>query len=148
MLSCVIFSQRKEGEYNNMNENTSDLSKFGYREYGILADIFKALSERKVTPQFNAFFDDSAINIGFNSGSGCVYLTDSDYNCAMLNGDKLDLFISTSYGGYEGFLSDLVDECSDSWHNEDIEYLYSFIDYMSDEQKAKIDKIKLLNGVK
>lgn len=62
--------------------------------------------------------------VGFNQKSGNVWLEDEDYNCLMINGDRLDLFISTPYNGIEGFLDDILNEYDlDDIHVEDKEYL-------------------------
>ena len=78
--------------------------------------------------------------VGFNAHSGKVWLEDEDYNCLMVNGDKLDLYISTPYSGLEGFLADILNEYDlDDLHGEDKEYLEEAI-------IRKIWGVKLMPG--
>ncbi len=46
-----------------------------------------------------------------------------DYQTAMMNGGKLEVFHSTPYDGREGFLSDLVKDGPDTLHSGDAEYI-------------------------
>ena len=88
--------------------NTTDLSKFGYREYDMAADLLKALSEGNILDDFNG----DEIQLMFNPSSGFVFLTNSEYQVAMMNDDKLESFYSCPICGHEGFLEDME-------HNED-----------------------------
>ena len=62
------------------------------------------------------FYGDE-IRIEFNPMSGCVFLVDADYNAAMMNGDKLETWLTCPYCGHEGFKEDMDhdaenEECS------------------------------------
>ena len=55
--------------------------------------------------------------------SGNVFLTNSNCDCAMMNGETLESFYSTPYEGKEGFFSELVEEFEEM-HEEDKEYMF------------------------
>jgi hypothetical protein len=86
---------------------TTDLAEFGMRELGEAADLLKAYTYRGL----EGFYHDE-VRIMFNKNSGLVFLTNSDFQVAMLSGDKLELFYSCPQCGHEGFLEDME-------HNED-----------------------------
>ena len=92
-----------------------DLSNFGYRELGMLAELLDKYSDRPTSEKYGNF--DKLTTAGFNPNSGCVWLQDEDYHCLMLNGDTLEEFVSCSYCGAEGFTTEIeIDEdgnCSD-----------------------------------
>jgi hypothetical protein len=46
----------------------------------------------------------------FNTHSGCVFLTNSEYQVAMLNDETLESFYTDFETGEEGFLEDLSPE--------------------------------------
>ena len=90
-----------------MSENTRDLSKFGYREMDIAGDLLKAYSggSYKIWEGENNLSD--GVVVEFNPMSGNVFLVDEDCNVAMFNGsDKLEMFLSCSNCGAEGFASE------------------------------------------
>lgn len=71
-----------------------------------------------------------------NQNSGNVFFTNSEYQVAMMNGDKLESFYSTPYEGREGFADELKEDyLSDyqSWNAEDVEYIHD-LDIISDEE--------------
>ena len=97
---------------------TEDLSEFGYRE---LDEAGKLLSSIKNGLPDD--FDDAGIKIGFNKNSGYVFLTNEEYQVAMLDDKgKLYSFYSTPYEGHEGSLEELLEEYDDM-HPEDQEYI-------------------------
>lgn len=100
---------------------TTNLAEFGYRERKMAADILNAINENGLPNDF----EDDEIQIMFNKMSGNVFLTNSEYQVAMFNDDeKLELFYSTPYSGYEGFYSDLIEQYKNGdWHKEDVDYL-------------------------
>ncbi len=54
-----------------------------------------------------------------NTHSGCVFLSDEDFNVAMVNGDTLEQFHSCPECGGEGFAEDLPDnECCQQYLKE------------------------------
>tara|TARA_R100000234_G_scaffold89725_1_gene57962 strand:- start:256 stop:594 length:339 start_codon:yes stop_codon:yes gene_type:complete len=97
---------------------TEDLSEFGYIE---LEEAGKLLSAVKNgLPE--DFYNDE-IRVGFNKNSGYVFLTNSEYQVAMLDDEgKLYSFYSTPYEGREGSYEELLEEYDDM-HPEDQEYM-------------------------
>jgi hypothetical protein len=95
---------------------TEDLAKFGSREREMLRELLShSLPEG---------FQDDGVKPAMNMNSGYVFLVNSEYQCAMMNGDNLEIFHNTPYNGHEGFLSDLTSEYSpDDMHKDDVEYI-------------------------
>jgi len=90
-----------------MNEIvTVDLSRFGHRERKMAEDLLRAWREQGLPDDFD--YED--IQIMFNTHSGCVFLTNADFQVVMLNGDKLEIFYVDPETGEEGFLEDLSAE--------------------------------------
>ena len=85
-----------------MDIQTADLSGFGYREIDLAIELLKAYREQ------GAENLGDGINLNFNSSSGYVFLSDSDYNVYMMNGDSLEQWFNCSYCGQEGFKEDLL----------------------------------------
>lgn len=103
---------------------TEDLSKFGYRELDMAADLLKAYANNP--PDF--LYD--GVIPAFNMNSGYVFLVDNEYNVAMLDDDgTLYQFHSTPYNGYEGSIDDLINDYSlDDLHQDDVDYIVLYID--------------------
>lgn len=82
-------------------ENTHDLSALGHRELHELGNLIKAYAQ-----------DSDVLGDGveweFNQSSGCLFLVDSDYNVAMMNGNNLERFYNCSYCGHEGFAEEFT----------------------------------------
>lgn len=97
-----------------MDITTTDLAKFGYREKAMALSLLQAMFDQGLPNDFN----DDEVTIMMNTNSGNVFLTNSDYQVAMLNGDKLESFYNTPYEGREGFYADLMSEYKDM-HRED-----------------------------
>jgi len=96
---------------------TEDLSKFGYRELDMTGDLLKAI--KKGLP---SDFYDEGIKVGFNMNSGYVFLTNEEYQVAMVDDEgKLYSFYSSPYEGKEGSYEDLKEEFEDM-HPEDQEW--------------------------
>jgi hypothetical protein len=53
-------------------------------------------------------FNDDEVVLMMNMNSGNVFLTNSDYQVAMMNGDKLESFYSCPQCGHEGFKEDMA----------------------------------------
>jgi hypothetical protein len=88
-----------------MNENTQDLSMFGYRELDMAGDLLKAMANGKKHDDLEL---GDEIKLEFNPNSGEVFLVDEDYNVAMLADGQLENWISCSYCGAEGFKSEFT----------------------------------------
>ncbi len=80
----------------------TDLSQFGYRE--------KKMAAILLTEMCNGLpddFNDDEVTVMMNTGSGNVFLTNSDYQVAMMNGDNLESFYSCPMCGHEGFKDEM-----------------------------------------
>ena len=83
---------------------TTDLKDFGYREIEMLRDILDAWVKHGLPEDFNG----EGVHPMFNMNSGDVFLTNEEFQVAMLNGgDTLESFYSCSECGYEGFMGDM-----------------------------------------
>ena len=118
-----------------MEENTIDLSKFGYVELKETAKLLNAYIED------TEVLDGDGVKVEFNPNSGCVFLVDEDFNVAMLNTesipqyddigniashkdvDKLELWYNCPICGHEGFLEDMPHHSDDDYDEECQEYL-------------------------
>jgi len=101
-----------------MNENTRDLSEFGYRELAIAGDLLKAYTDPK---NDKTHFIGGGVAIEFNPNSGNVFIVDVEYNVAMLEGENLVDFFSSPYEGKEGSFDELKEEYA-YMHHEDKEW--------------------------
>lgn len=119
---------------------TTNLSDFGYRELGILKDLISAMLEQGLPDNFS----DSDVVPMMNTYSGNVFLTNSEYEVAMLNGEDLEVFYTLSYYGTEGFASDLYDEFKDgNIEQEDLEQLADILETEGMEEEAEEVRKKL-----
>jgi hypothetical protein len=85
---------------------TTDFAKFGHRERKEAERLLHEWNENGLPEDF---CEDEVV-IMFNFNSGCVFLTNSDFQAALLNGDKLESFYSCPECGNEGFKEDLENE--------------------------------------
>lgn len=86
-----------------MSYTTTNLAEFGYRELTKVRDLLTAMIDAGLPDDF---YDYGVVPM-FNKHSGCVFLTNSEYQTAMLNGEKLETWYFLSYHGNEGFAEDL-----------------------------------------
>lgn len=84
---------------------TTDLSDFGHRELEMLEELLCAMRTQGLP---NDFEDDEVTPV-MNQCSGNVFLSNAQYQVAMMNGDKLESFYTLSYSGEEGFADELYD---------------------------------------
>lgn len=113
---------------------TTNLSDFGYRELSMLKDLINAMIEQGLPDNFS---DDEVVPM-MNQNSGNVFLTNSDYQVAMLNGTDLEMFYTLSYHGVEGFASDLfVEFCHGNIEQEDLEELADILESEGMEDEAE-----------
>lgn len=107
---------------------TTDLSEFGYRERKMAAELLTASC--KGLPDD---FDDDGVTVMMNKNSGNVFLTNSDFQVAMMNGENLESFYSCPECGHEGFKDEMQ-------HDGDVEcrrYLREIgLDDSEDEEGA------------
>lgn len=119
---------------------TTDLSDFGYRELTMLEELLKAMREQGLPDDF---YDDEVVPM-FNRISGNVFLTNSDYQVAMLNGDNLESWYFLSYHGNEGFLDELLNEYNNgNIKEEDFEQLADILEQNGNNEKAEEIRAKL-----
>ena len=88
---------------------TTDLSRFGHREREMAEEL---LRESRVQGLPDDFEDDE-VTIMFNTHSGNVFLTNAEFQVAMMNGDDLESFYSCPNCGEEGFKDDFDDDASE-----------------------------------
>ena len=81
---------------------TTDLADFGSRERKLLCELLNAWREQGLPEDFEA---DEVVPM-FNKNSGLVFLTNSEFQSCLMNGNKLDLWCHCSNCGHEGFLGD------------------------------------------
>lgn len=71
-----------------MTYTTTNLADFGIRELAKLAELIEAMKEQGLPDDFS---DDGVVPM-MNKASGNVFLTNSNYEVAMLNGDDIESF--------------------------------------------------------
>ena len=94
---------------------TVNLTRFGYRELKIAEELLQAWREQGLPSDF---YDDE-VSINFNTYSGYVFLSNSDYQVAMLNGDNLESFYTDYETGEEGFKEELSEEAKQRLFNNE-----------------------------
>jgi len=102
------------------NMLTSDIAKFGARERAILVELLEAWSRDGLPSDFY----EENVHPMFNLNSGYVFLTNADYQEAIMEDGKLVSHYSLPYEGIQGTLSELKEEFArngDSWHVDDVE---------------------------
>ena len=92
---------------------TNDFSKFGSREREMAEDLLKAWREQGLPENF----DNEKVSIFLNLQSGYVFLSNEEYQVAMMNGGKLEFFYTDFETGEEGFLDELSDEAKNRINN-------------------------------
>jgi hypothetical protein len=88
-----------------MNEiTTTDLAQFGWREKKMAAELLKAMVDQGLPGDFY----DEKVTVMMNRHSGNVFLTNEDFQVAMMNGGELESFYSCPECGYEGFKDEMA----------------------------------------
>lgn len=82
---------------------TTDFSKFGHRERKLAQILLTQWNENGLPEDFL----NDEVTIMFNFQSGNVFLTNSEFQVAMMNGDKLESFYTDFETGEEGFKDEL-----------------------------------------
>lgn len=88
---------------------TTNFSKFGARERGMMIDILNAWEKTGLPADF---YEDT-VSIMLNINSRYVSLTNEEYQVAMVNNGKLESFYSCRDCGTEGFLEELAESTYD-----------------------------------
>jgi hypothetical protein len=96
---------------------TTDLTKFGHREREMLIELLQAWNVNGLPEDF----EDNQVHPMFNMDSGNVFLTNEDFQVAMINNGKLESFYNSPYNGLEGFFDELKEQYAEM-HNEDREW--------------------------
>lgn len=81
---------------------TTDLADFGSRERWLLVELLTAWDQQSLPEEFC----DEEVRPMMNRNSGNVFLTNSEYQTAMMNGGKLEIWHNCSNCGHEGFEED------------------------------------------
>jgi hypothetical protein len=105
---------------------TNQLSKFGYQEFQLAKQLFSQVVENGFPP----IYDEDGLELLFDTSTGDVYFSNSKEEKCMINNtyDCLDIYYSTPYSNYEGFIDDLIEQYDyekDNWQEEDIDFLKS-----------------------
>ena len=123
LTNVSIMIHNTEGKLMNnvYTENLNDIITFD-RERAKTIKLLQAWGEQGLPSDFYK----GGIRVERNRNSGYVFLVNDKYQCAMMNGDKLESFYSSPHDGHEGFINELFEEYlknKDSWHIEDAEWL-------------------------
>jgi len=98
---------------------TTDLKSFGPREITLAGALLTAF---KTDDKDNTKLLGDGVEVCFNTQSGCVFLSDEDYNTAMMLGDTLEDFLSCPECGHEEskpeFLSNEAADCCKSYYSD------------------------------
>ena len=88
---------------------TTDLADFGYREIRGAIELLDTWMKHGLPEDFY----EHRVRVMFNTKSGLVFLTNSDFQVALINGDKLEEFYTCSKCGREGFKDEFEkdDDC-------------------------------------
>ena len=79
--------------------NTTDLADFGYIEIRETINLLNAWMKHGLPEDF----EEDEVQVMFNPDSGMVFLTNSNYQVAMLYYDELESFYTCVECGREGF---------------------------------------------
>jgi len=111
---------------------------WGASEFERAAQLMMYYVGNKFTITAGIMFDRSYITVNFNQNSDTVFLTNEDYQVLVLNDyeDKLDLFITTPSGSYEGTPEDLLYNYDDM-ENEDKEFVWGYLSGQQRKGKTK-----------
>ncbi len=85
-----------------MNITTTDLSDFNEANLKDLEKLLKAHREQGLPEDFNKH----GVHVMMNKHSGNVFLTNSEFQVAMLNGNDLESWYYCFNCGHEGFAED------------------------------------------
>jgi uncharacterized phage protein gp47/JayE len=87
---------------NTQEITTTNLADFGSREYGLLEELIRAMNSQGLPQDFY----NNEVHPMLNRNSGYVFITNSDCQVAMMNGDRLEIWYSCPNCGHEGFEED------------------------------------------
>ncbi len=81
---------------------TTNLADFGKRERWLLVELLQAWDTQSLPEEFC----DDEVHPMMNRNSGNVFLTNSEFQVAMMNGNKLEMWHHCGNCGHEGFEED------------------------------------------
>jgi hypothetical protein len=96
----------KEREARMQEITTTDFARFGHRERKMAEQLLRAWREQGLPQDFSP----EKVTIMMNTHSGNVFLTNEEYQVAMMNGDQLESFYTDFETGEEGFKEELSEE--------------------------------------
>jgi len=82
---------------------TTDLADFGWRELKMAAELLSSMIHKGLPEDFES----ESVRIMFNWQSGYVFLTNAEFQVAMMNGGQLETWYTDLENGIEGFREDL-----------------------------------------
>lgn len=85
---------------------TTDLGDFGWRELSLASELLNAMTKNDL-PGLPEEFEFNHVQIALNKRSGYVFLTNAEYQVAMMNGDKLEMYYTCPICGAEGFTDEI-----------------------------------------
>jgi hypothetical protein len=83
---------------------TTDLANFGFREIKMAAELLQAWVSQGLPDDF----DNDEVRIHMNTNSGNVFLSNSNFDVAMMNGEDLESFYTCPECGHEGFKDEML----------------------------------------
>lgn len=92
----------------NQETTTTDFAQFAVRERRMAQELLNAWEKQGLPDDFN----DDGVTFMFNRNSGNVFLTNSDYQVAMMNGDTLESSYNCPECGHEGFKDEMAHDGS------------------------------------
>lgn len=95
-----------------------DPVKYSFDDFGAIqidevTDLLQSYKTGNSTKYFQDFWYDDEIKPAFNTYSGYVFLTNSDYQTAMMNDGKIDIHENCPECGQEGFPEEFKDMMGD-----------------------------------
>jgi len=95
---------------------TTDLADFGFHDREELIQLLRAWHEKGLP---EGFYEDE-VRAMMDRNSGNVFLTNSEYQVAMMNGSKLEMWHNCGNCGHEGFEEDC--QLNDDGCNECVDH--------------------------
>ena len=112
-LQAYTLLSIKEVRLKMMEIVTADLSRFGHREREMAEELLRAWRVQGLPDGF----ENEEVTINLNTHSGYVFLSNEDYQVAMMNGDSLESYFYDFETGEEGFLEELSEEAINRINN-------------------------------
>lgn len=81
---------------------TTNLSDFGVRERLLLIELLTAWNKQGLPKDFYT----QDVIVMTNRDSGRVFLTNSEFQCVLMNGDTLEMWHTCGSCGHDGFQED------------------------------------------